>query len=279
MARNLSAIRAAIRQMLRDEFTAGTDLKWEDDELDLHISECLLELSDKSPYKVVEVLTTIENSRILDISSIEDLVRIEKLEYPIGSEPRDYRNLIELDAETIEIDTTITPDAGDSGTLTGTVTFTSGSAAITGSGTAFTSELKVNYLIKKSSGTRWYRVYSIESDTALTLAEPVRSADNGADTENLTEYCYEAVYLYCEKYHSLTESSSTLKPLEENTLILGVCAKAAIAKAQEHIDKVNVGGGTTPSQLQAWGISKLALYQSRLRGLTPPRSKRTYPKS
>ena len=258
MAKNLSAIRAIIRQMLRDEFAAGTDLDWEDDELDIHINECLAEISEHRPYKVKEVLTTIAKSKVLDISSIEDLIRIKKLEYPTGSDPRDFRNLIELDAETIEIDTTRTPDAGGSGTL-------------------FSTELKAGYHIKKSTGTRWYRIYSIESETALTLAEPCLDT-SGADVVDSSQYCYETVYLYCEKPHTITETSSTLSPQLERILIQGVCGYAAISKAQSLINGINIGGGRTPSDMQAWGNGKLALYKIDLRRLAKPNTRRTYSK-
>lgn len=277
MAKYLSGIRATVRQFLSDEFVYDTDLEWEDDELDLHIGTCLGEISDYKPYVVREILTTIANSRVLDISSIEDLIRINKLEYPTGNDPRDYRNFINLDAETIEIDTTLTPIAGGSGTLTGTVTFTNGSAAITGSSTLFSTELESGYHIKKSTGTRWYRIYSIESATALTLAEPCLET-TGADTADVTQYCYETVYLYCEKLHSLTESSSTLTVQLERILVIGVSARAAIAKSRSLINKVNVGGGRTPADMQTWGVGQLALYRSELSRITPPRSRRQYPK-
>lgn len=277
MANNKSGIRALVRQLLRDEFVSGVDYEWKDDELDIHIDNVLRQISRVSPYMVKEVLTTIENSKELDISSIEDLIRIEKLEYPTGNSPRSYRNFKEIDADTIEIDTTLVPDAGGSSTLTGTVTFTSGSAAITGSGTAFSTELAVGYHIKKSGGTRWYLIYSIESDTALTLAEASR--DTGADTADATQYCYETVYVYCAKLHSLTKSSSTLNPLQEILLVDGVCASAAIAKAREHINKVNVGGAGTAKDLLVWGQNKLALYKLELGGDQKPRGRHEEAKS
>ena len=224
MARkNLSAIGAIIRQKLQDESAgSSTAYTWEDDELDVFIGDCLREISEASPYMVREVLTTIANSRVLDVSDIEDLLYIDKAEYPIGSDPPDYRNVIELDAETVEIDTSLTPAAGGSSTLVGTVTFTHGSAAITGAATAFSTALSAGYLIKKSTGTRWYRVYSIESATALTLAEPCLET-TGADTVNVTQYCYEAVYLFCAKLHQLTEETSTLTALLEKTAYPGCC--------------------------------------------------------
>ena len=111
--KNLSAIRATVRQFLNDEFSETTEQDFQDDEIDLRVQEVVAEISERSPYVVKETLKTTGGSRELDISSIEDLLEIEKLEYPTGSDPRDYRNLIEIDAETIEIDTTRTPSADE----------------------------------------------------------------------------------------------------------------------------------------------------------------------
>ena len=110
--KTLSAIRATVRQFLRDELDVSVTQDFQDDEIDLHIGEVKAEISERSPYVVKETLKTTDGSRELVISSIEDLLEIEKLEYPVGSDPRDYRNFIEIDAETIEIDTTLSP--GDS---------------------------------------------------------------------------------------------------------------------------------------------------------------------
>jgi len=109
----LSTIRGRVRQVLKDEFSADADLEFKDDELDIYIRDCLQEISEKSPYKNIETLTTTADSRDLDISDIENLMWIYKLEYPTGSDPRDYRNFIEIDSETIEIDTTSSPAADE----------------------------------------------------------------------------------------------------------------------------------------------------------------------
>jgi len=275
MAKYLSSALSVIRQTLRDEFVPGSTQEWKDDELKIHIQKYLQEISECKPYKVVEVLTTTAYSKVLDISSIEDLIRIEKVEYPTGKTPRAFRNVNEIDAETIEMDITSTPDAGGSGNLTGIVTFTSGSATITGSGTAFTSELKAGYHIKKSGGTRWYRIYSVGSDTELTLAEPSR--DSGADTEDATQYCYEAVYVFCHKLHQLTESVSTLNPQLKRLLILGVTAEAALARARKLMNKVNVGGSKVATDMHNWGATRLGLYREGLDIITEPQVYVEYP--
>jgi hypothetical protein len=63
------------------------------------------------------------------------------------------------------------PGSGLTSSLTGTLTFTSGSATVTGSGTAFTTEIKVGDYIKKTADadTLYARVESVDSATSLTL--------------------------------------------------------------------------------------------------------------
>ena len=59
-------------------------------------------------------------------------------------------------------------------TLTGLVTFTNGSATVTGVGTKFLTELSNGMLVKlnNDSGNKFYRVKSRASDTSLTLGVP-----------------------------------------------------------------------------------------------------------
>ncbi|MBA7661727.1 hypothetical protein ES703_69747 [subsurface metagenome] len=276
MSRTLSSVRAVVRQLLRDEFDVDTTQIWANDEIDILIGECLVDISLAAPNMVKEVLTTIANSKELDISSIDDLLSIDKAEYPTGSDPRDYRKVLPIDNETIEIVTDTTPSAGGSGTLTGTVTFASGSAAITGSGTAFTTELAAGYHIKKSTGTRWYRIYSIESATALTLAEA--SHDTGTDAGDATEYCYETAYLYCRKVHQLTETASTLSPIHEYLVALGTVAKASMNLSRDKIDGVNKGGAGTAREMMSWGATQHALFKEELRKIIKPITSRRYPR-
>lgn len=276
--RILSSIRGTCRQVLRDEFDVddAANMEWQEDELDLLIGEYVAKISRAKPRMVKEVLTTIANSRVLDISSIEDLLYIDRAEYKTGKSPRANRNIIELDDEQIEMDTTLTPAAGGSGTLTGTVTFASGSAAVTGVGTAFSTELEAGYHIKKSGGTRWYRIYSIESDTALTLAEA--SHDTGADDEDATQYCYETVYLFCAKFHTLTEDTTTLTPQLEELLVVGAAGEAAVNRARDLIDAVPAGGVGTPTRMEAWGQRRLEKFDRGLLEIQTTRVYREYPK-
>jgi hypothetical protein len=273
---NRSTILAAARQKLLDEFANGTTEKWQDDELQMLIDDCLVEVSNSSPNVVREVLVTIA-SKELDISDITNMLWPIHAEYPVGSDPREYHNVTKIDNETVELDIETAPTAGSSGVLAGTVTFTHGSTAVTGSGTAFTS-LSAGYHIKKSTGSRWYRIASVTSATALVLAEVCREV-TGADTVNVTQYCTDKVaYLYCAKVHTLTDSENTLTPNLERLIILGVAGQAAINRAQSLIDKVNNGGASTPSQLQAWGTTQIQLYRAGLQAAAGNRVSQSYPR-
>jgi len=228
MAKTIDAIVAEVRTNLRDDIEIEADKDFNDDQIKTAIYDALTEISDASPYQVKETALTLANSKTLDIGGIEDLLEVEKVEYPLGNSPRSYRNFEKIDNETIELDMDSGfSNTGEAGTLTGTVTFTSGSATVTGSGTAFSTKLAAGYFIKPSGGTRWYRIYSVESATSLTLEETVKSGDDGADTINLTQYRDYVAVLYCNKLHSLTTSSSSLNAKEERVLTLGATAKAA----------------------------------------------------
>ncbi len=279
MARNLSGIRQVVRQLLKDEFDVDGTLEWEDDELDVHIDEKLRDISVVSPCRKTYPVTVTSNSNLLDISELDDVIYIRSVEYEVGNNPRYYRNFNYIDNQTIEVITDSTPsESGKSGTLTGTVTFASGSNEVTGSGTIFSTELEPDYFIKPSTGLRWYRVFSIVSATALTLDEPVKSSDAGVDTVGKTCYRSKVAIIYYDTLHTLTELGSTLNPKEEQALILGVQGAAAISKAKSLINTINYGGSNVPDKMQNWGITKLQLYQNALKGLQPPKIKKTYTK-
>jgi hypothetical protein len=84
----------------------------------------------------------------------------------------------------LETHSTITTDEGSvrddfigsslTATITGTITFTNNSTAIVGTGTQFTTEIKVGAYIKKNtdSETLYVRVITIISDTQLELETP-----------------------------------------------------------------------------------------------------------
>jgi len=108
--KTLSAIRGTARQFLRDEYT-GNDYEFADDELDLHINECLVEISERRPYEVRETVVS-DGTKEVDISSITDLLDVEKAEYPTGNDPPDYRD-VSVFGTTLRIKINTTPTSGE----------------------------------------------------------------------------------------------------------------------------------------------------------------------
>ena len=196
MAKMLSGIRAVVRQMLTDELVSSTtDYAWTDDELDLYISDCLTEIAEYKPHRAKETLTTTA-SRELNLSAIDDLLEVKKVEYPVDEQPRSF-----------------------------------------------------------SKFSVWGNV--------LRMA-----LDSGAG---------ESVYIYCTKYHSLSDTVSTLNPTLERLLVLGVSGRAAVAKARTQINAVNIGGAGVASNMQNWGLAQLALYRGGLNSLIIPEMSEEYP--
>lgn len=108
--KTFSAIRATVRQLLRDELkAAGTDFA--DDELDIHINEVLVEISQRHADEVKEIIVS-AGSRELDISSITDLLEVEKAEYPTGNDPPDYRD-VSVFGGTLRLNIATAPTSGD----------------------------------------------------------------------------------------------------------------------------------------------------------------------
>lgn len=278
----LSAIMTEVRQMLRDEFTSGVTLEWTDDELEIHIERCLNELSKSSPYQVKHTLMTVASSKELDIGSISDVRMLtfvssgytdcvaDDLDDTVtGDSTSDTGTLlaydntrrqwwVRMDATTDEFDEAETVDAADTGTGT-----TSGASVLGFDPDGLIYVDTVEYKVDRTNKT--FRNFDIWGDV-LTIDTSINPTVD------------ERVFLYCAKLHELTKSSSTLKARQEMLLVDGVCAYAAIAKAREHINKVNIGGGRTASEFLSWGHLKLAQYKLELKGIAKRKVFREYPK-
>lgn len=219
MAKTFANIRDMAEQILEDSGNAifSTTV------LDEYIKDALAEISEYVPLMVTETVHARDGSYELDISGISDLLWIDKGEWELDweddttssryrkpyskSAPR-YRNVNKVSETRAYLGVDSRPAAHKDEELTGTITFSDGSKAITGSGTAFLTELEVGDYIRKSTGTEWYRVAFIASNTALTLAREVESDEDGADTADATHYWHSPVWLYCAKVHRLNEMTT-----------------------------------------------------------------------
>lgn len=197
MVNVLSGVRDRCRQYIQDEVgnTHGAEV-WDNDEIIIHIRDCLVELSVASPREVKESLTA-DGTLDFDVSDVNDLISVIKLEYPVDEEPKEFFNCTQF-GDTVTMDAQTAPTSGDT------------------------------------------------------------------------------VYAYCRKYHTLTETTSTLNEREERALVLGACGQLAMSKAMAFVNKVTVGRADTYSALYKWGLNNYQLFQRDLRQLHRPKVSMRY---
>ena len=85
---SLATLRANIRKDLHDE--DATAFRWTDGVLDRHIERALSEYSQVSPVEVKSTLTTVPDSRDVQLDNLVEPIRVVAAEYPIGEYPPSY---------------------------------------------------------------------------------------------------------------------------------------------------------------------------------------------
>ena len=200
-------LNTAILAVLEDDGTIFTDTSTAQ-------AEAVREYSLYDPWRSTRVLTLRDKSRNIDISGLELVNPPDYAIYPVllkdsgvwldDEDLDDNRKNVEWEADSVRMRIRTVPQAEKTDTLTGTVTFSDGSTAVSGSGTLFTSELRVGWYIRKSGQSTWYRIGSITDATNLVLAKACITADDGADTADLTEFWNTNVYLKCDEIHHVT---------------------------------------------------------------------------
>ena len=236
----LAYLRNSVREFLQDE--DSSDYRWEDNEIESHILAAIEDVSAIVPQEKETLLPVVDGDKEVDISSLKDKFWISRVEFSPDRTDRRWRNWTEWgDYITLKIDFKPSVSAA---TLTGTVTFTDESVAVTGSGTAFSTECVVGNVIKMSTEeTQWYKIRSVTSDTALVLARAY-DGTGGVDTEDATLYrtYKEVCRVYWNTAHEVTTESSTLSYGLERLVVLGAVARAATSWGQQHLNAVMVGG-------------------------------------
>lgn len=86
---NLSEMRTIVRRDLHDEDV--NNYRWTNDEIDRHIAHAVKDYSEAVPHEQKITKVTTAGSRDIDISTLNDLVVIEAVEYPVDKFPRSYQ--------------------------------------------------------------------------------------------------------------------------------------------------------------------------------------------
>ncbi len=111
--------------------------------------------------------------------------------------------------------------------------------------------LAVEYPVGKFP--RRYQRFSLWGDTLTLLGDEVPDGSS--------------VYICYGKIHTLGTSSSTLPARHEDLIAAGACGYAAVEWAIYAVNRANVGGATTATDLLGWGKEKLDFFQRELKRL------------
>jgi len=98
-----------------------------------------------------------------------------------------------------------------------------------------------------------YQRFALWADTMTLLGDEVPDGSNA--------------YIYYGKLHTLDGGTSTIPARDEDLIAAGACGYAAVEWAVYAINRVNVGGTSTPQELLTWGNEKLGFFKSELKRL------------
>ena len=219
MAKNLNAVKAYVRQFLRDELVSGQDYDWADDDLNMCIETVLQEISEESPREVRETLYIEGRTGTATATTANHLIDTTKSQFVAGDVGKVIYNTADESEATITVynstsDVTLSADimaSGESYEM-----YDAGGADIRDLDVSGISDLirveEIEYPVHKHpkefrNFTRWGDVLRLDYD-------PIPEDDD-------------AVYLYCGELHTLTETTSTLDGQLERLLIDGTIAYAA----------------------------------------------------
>jgi len=100
---------------------------------------------------------------------------------------------------------------------------------------------------------RRYQRFSLWADTLTLLGDDVPDGSN--------------CYIYYGKIHTLDASSSTIPAIYEDLVSTGACGYSAVEWAIYAVNRMNVGGVTTPEEFLNWGRQKLSFFRQELKRL------------
>jgi len=89
MATTLTTIRTAVRRDLKDE--DSSNYRWQDNEIERAIARALAELARYVPREMKATIATTAGSREIALTSLTDIVSVDRVEFPVGETPRSFQ--------------------------------------------------------------------------------------------------------------------------------------------------------------------------------------------
>ena len=257
--RLLSTIRETVRQFLRDEY-AGTDYEFPEDEIDLHISQVLTEISERRPREVKETVYATNKSGTATSTSANHLVDATKAQFVAGDVGKTVYN--STDKTTAKITTL---NSSSDVTLDTDIMASGDSYYIYD--TDCTSAKEVSIASIEDSLEVEKAEYPTRQDPKKFVNVSVFGDVLTLDTDSAPTDGDE-VFLYCHTNHSLTESSSTLTPKLERILIEGAVFETASAWLNKMRKQVLP---TSVNWYQAWVDRQERKYMASVNSLSRSR--------
>jgi len=256
-ARNQAQIIDKIEQELQDTANAF----WSVAELQQYLKDALVETAFYVPYLANETLTVTSGSKNLDISGIEDLLGIIRLEYRVDKTDREFRNWEWIDDKTIRMTIDFSPD-GDTARL-----YCEKAHHLDPDWTAATAYALGDYVAPTTKNDRRYKCTVAGTSAAVT--QPTWPTTAGATvTDNTVTWTCKA---------ELPNTLETPTNHIEDLFIDLVVAKALINKGSKHVNVVNVGSKQALMEYLQLGNARLATVLLELRKRRKPKITRLYP--
>lgn len=268
MAKTIKVIRSGVRQLLRDQIQASVDADFSEDELNAHITEVLVEISQRRAYQVKETLAICSTTGTATATTASHLIDTTNAHFVAGDVGKTVYNSTDkttakVTAYTSASDLTLDTDIMASGEAY-TIYHLGGTSGKDLSIASITNLIEVEKAEYKTRQTPpVFRNCKVFGDV-LTL------------DINFTPTDGDEVFLYCRKVHQLTESTSTLNEDLEKVLMEGVVAKAALAWCNKMRSQI------VPQSYRwhaAWANTQYLIYQRSLTSITRPRAWEFYPTS
>ena len=262
--KTLSAIRHTVRQILKDEFVSGADYDFQPDELDIHIGEVLVEVSQRRPYEVRETLNIANKSGAATATTASHLIDTVNAQFVAGDVGKTVYNSTDKTTAKVteynsESDLTLDTDIMASGESYYLYHYggTSGKDLNISSITDLIEVEKAEYPTRQDP----------QKLTKFRVFGDIVTLDDISPTDG------DEVFLYCKKVHTLTDSSSTLDQLLESVLVEGAVAKAAqswLSRMRKQVVPASA------KWYQDWANNHLVLYRNSLDSITKPKAWKYY---